>query len=88
MVLIPYKNLIINSDNICYAKIIAEGDKFTNKMSISLVGGEKLDIEFSSVETCKTFLNQIASAIHGCMVHITDNGNEPSLLYKGVQVVK
>ena len=89
MVLIPYKNLIINSDNICYAKIISEeGKGFTNKMSISLVGGEKLDMEFSSVETCKTFLNQIASVIHGCMVNITDNGNEPSLLYRGVQVVK
>lgn len=88
MVLIPYKNLIINSDNVCYAKIVVDEGKLTNKMSISLVGGEKLDIEFSSVETCKTFLNQIASAIHGCMVHITDNGKEPSFLYSGVQVVK
>ena len=88
MVLIPFKNLIINSDNVCYAKITAEDGKFTNKMSISLVDREELDIEFSSVETCKTFFNQIASAIHGCTVNITDNGEEPSLLYKGVQVVK
>ena len=89
MVLISYKNLIINSDNICYAKIIAEeGKGFSNKMSISLVGGEVLEIDFSNVENCKRCFEHIASAIHGCMVHITDNGNEPSLLYKGVQVVK
>ena len=88
MVLIPKKNLIINSDNVCYANIIAEDGELTNKMSISLVGGEKLCIEFLSVETCKTFFNQIASAIHGCTVYITDNDEKSSILYGSVQEFK
>ncbi len=91
MVLNPKKNLIINSDNVCYAKIVADKEKgFTNKMQISLVNGEVLEIDFSSVEVCKKCFEHIASAIHGSLVHLDlgKNEEETKLLYKGVHMVK
>ena len=91
MVLHIKQNFILNSDNVCYAKIVADEEKgFTNKMQISLVGGEIVEIEFSSVDICKTCFEHIASAIHGSLVHL-DLGmdeQETKLFYKGVHMVK
>lgn len=91
MVLHIKQNLILNSDNVCYAKIVAdEVKRFTNKMQISLVGGEIVEIEFSSVDICKTCFEHIASAIHGSLVHL-DLGmdeEETKLFYKGVHMIK
>lgn len=91
MVLHIKQNLILNSDNVCYAKIVADKEKgFTNKMQISLIGGEVLEIDFSSVEVCKICFEHIASAIQGSLVHL-DLGmdeEETRLFYKGVHMVK
>ena len=91
MVLHIKQNFILNSDNVCYAKIVVDEEKgFTNKMQISLVGGEIVEIEFSSVDICKTCFEHIASAIHGSLVHL-DLGmdeQETKLFYKGVHMVK
>lgn len=85
------QNFILNSDNVCYAKIIADEEKgFTNKMQISLVGGEVLEIDFSSVEICKSCFEHIASAIHGGIVHLDfgKSDEETRLFYTGVHMVK
>lgn len=84
------QNLVLNSDNVCYAKIVADEQKgFTNKIQISLVGGEKLEIEFTSVEKCKKCLEHIASGIQGSILHL-DFGDEDmsKLSRKGVYMVK
>ncbi len=91
MVLYIKQNFILNSDNVCYAKIVADEEKgFTNKMQISLVGGEIVEIEFSSVEKCKICFEHIASAIHGSLVHLElgMDEEETKLFYKGVHMVK
>ena len=91
MVLHIKQNLILNSDNVCYAKIVADEKKgFTNKMQISLVGGEVLEIDFSSVEVCKSCFEHIASAIHKSLVHLDlgKNEEETRLFYTGVHMVK
>ena len=91
MVLYIMRNLILNSDNVCYAKIVADEEKgFTNKMKISLVDGEVLEIDFSNVENCKRCFEHIASAIHGRPVHLEldRNEEETKLFYKGVHIVK
>jgi len=91
MVLHIKQNLILNCDNVCYAKIVADEEKgFTNKMQISLIGGEVIEIDFSSVEICKSCFEHIASAIHGSLVHLDlgQNEEETKLFYKGVRMVK
>lgn len=91
MVLYIQKNFILNSDNVCYAKIITDEEKgFTNKIQIALVGGESVVIEFSSVKVCKTCFEHIASAIHGSLVHLDfgENEAETQLLYKNIHFVK
>ena len=91
MVVFIQQNLILNSDNVCYAKIVAdEKSGYTNKMQIALVGGENIEVEFSSVEVCKKCFEHIASAIHGGIVHLdfgTDE-KESKLLYTGVRMIK
>lgn len=90
MVVYINQNLILNSDNVCYAKIVADEGKFTNKMQIALVGGENIEVEFSSVEVCKKCFEHIASAIHGSIVHLdfAKNVEETRLFYTGVHMVK
>ena len=93
MVVYIKENLIVNSDNVCYAKIVPneEKDGFTNKMQISLVGGESIEVDFTSVEICKKCFEHIASAIHGCPVHLFDkneSANETKLFYRGVHFVE
>ena len=90
MVVYINQNLILNSDNVCYAKIVADEKGFTNKMQIALVGGEKIEIEFSSIEVCKKCFEHIASAIHGCIVHLDldKSDEETRLFYTGVHMVK
>lgn len=89
MVVYIKQNLILNSDNICYAKIVADERGFTNKMQINFVGGENIEVEFSSIENCKKCFEHIASAIHGCPVQITDaseSDSETKLPYSGVRI--
>lgn len=91
MVVFIQQNLILNSDNVCYAKIVAdEGSGYTNKMQIALVGGENIEVEFSSVEVCKKCFEHIASAIHRGNVHLDfgKSDEETRLFYTGVHMVK
>ena len=91
MVVFIQQNLILNSDNVCYAKIVAnEESGYTNKMQIALVGGENIEVEFSSVEVCKKCFEHIASAIHGNIVHLDfdKNDEESRIFYTGVHMVK
>ena len=90
MVVFIQQNLILNSDNVCYAKIVAdEKSGYTNKMQIALVGGENIEVEFSSVEVCKKCFEHIASAIHGGIVHLDlDGKSETQLPYNGVRMIK
>ncbi len=90
MVVYIKRNYILNSDNVCSAKIMVnEKEEFTNKMKISFVGGENIEIEFSNVENCKKCLEHIASAIHGCSVHLFDGDEkETKLLYRNIHMVK
>ena len=91
MVVFIQQNLILNSDNVCYAKIVAnEESGYTNKMQIALVGGENIEVEFSSVEVCKKCFEHIASAIHRGIVHLDfgKNDEETRLFYTGIHMVK
>ena len=89
MVVYINQNLILNSDNVCYAKIVADEKGFTNKMQIALVGGENIEVEFSSVEVCKKCFEHIASAIHGGIVHLDlDGESETQLPYNSVRIRK
>lgn len=90
MVVYVKRNFILNSGNVCCAKIIVnEKEEFTNKMKISFVGGENIEIEFSNVEICKKCFEHIASAIHGCSVHLFDGDEEETkLLYRNIHMVK
>ena len=91
MVIHIKQNFILNSDNVCYAKIIADEEKgFTNKMQISLVSGEKVEIDFTSVEVCKKCFEHIASAIHGSIVHLDldKDKEETRLFYSTIKMVK
>ena len=90
MVVFIQQNLILNSDNVCYAKIVAdEKSGYTNKMQIALVGGENIEVEFSSVEVCKKCFEHIASAIHGGIVHLDlDGESETQLPYNSVRIRK
>lgn len=90
MVVFIQQNLILNSDNVCYAKIVAdEKSGYTNKMQIALVGGENIEVEFLSVEVCKKCFEHIASAIHGGIVHLDlDGESETQLPYNSVRIRK
>lgn len=90
MVVYINQNLILNSDNVCYAKIVADEKGFTNKMQVALVGGEQIEMEFSSIEVCKKCFEHIASAIHGNIVHLDfDKSDEESrIFYTGIHMVK
>ena len=91
MVVYINRNLILNSDNVCYAKIVADEKGFTNKMQIALVGGENIEVEFSSVGACKKCFEHIASAIHGGIVHLDfgkSDDEETRLFYTGIHMVK
>ncbi len=90
MVIYIKQNFILNSDNVCYAKIIADEERgFTNKMQISLVSGEKVEIDFTSVEVCKRCFEHIASAIHGSIVHLAldEDKEETRLFYSTIKMV-
>lgn len=91
MVIHIKRNFILNSDNVCYAKIIADEEKgLTNKMQISLVSGEKVLIDFTSVEVCKKCFEHIASAIQGSIVDLDldKDKEETRLFYSTIKMVK
>ena len=75
MVVFIQQNLILNSDNVCYAKIVADEESgYTNKMQIALVGGENIEVEFSNVEVAKSVSNTLPRLSMGALCILTLTG--------------